>query len=65
MEPRGGEEMPDRGAGGSIPHWESNLVPEPRVENGERSEAMLVRKDLHKAGGRIQTKEHDKCIKEV
>jgi hypothetical protein len=35
------------------------------VESGGRSEVMLVRKDLHKAGGRIQTKEHDKCIKEV
>jgi hypothetical protein len=30
----------------------NNLVPEPRIEGGGRSEAMLVREDLHKAGGR-------------
>ena len=65
MELEGAAKMPDRRAGGSIPHVASNLVPEPRVESGGRSEVMLVRKDLHKAGGRIQTKEHDKCIKEV
>jgi hypothetical protein len=35
----------------------NNLVLEPRVEGGGRSEATLVRKDLHKAGGNIQTKE--------
>jgi hypothetical protein len=45
--------------------WANNLVLAPRVENGGRSEVILVRNDLHKAGGRIQTKEHDKCIKEV
>jgi hypothetical protein len=35
------------------------------VESGERSEVMLVRKDLHKPGGRIQPKEDGKYIKEV
>jgi hypothetical protein len=30
----------------------SNLVLEPKVEDGGRSEVMLVRKDLGKAGGR-------------
>jgi hypothetical protein len=34
----------------------NNLVLEPRVEGGERNEVMLVRKDLNKAGGKIQTK---------
>jgi hypothetical protein len=32
--------------------WASNLVPEQRAESGGRSEVMLVRKDLHRAGGR-------------
>jgi hypothetical protein len=32
--------------------WASNLVLEPRVEGGGRSEVILVREDLHKAGGR-------------
>ena len=32
--------------------WASNLVLEPRVGNGGRSEVMLVIKDLEKAGGR-------------
>ena len=43
----------------------SNLAPGPRVESGERSEVMLAREDLRKTGGRIQTKEDGKYIKEV
>ena len=32
--------------------WANNLAPEQRVEGGERSEVMLAREDVHKAGGR-------------
>jgi len=32
--------------------WENNLVLEPRVGGGGRSEVALVRKDLHRAGSR-------------
>jgi hypothetical protein len=32
--------------------WASNLVLEPRLEGGGRSEVTPVRKDLEKAGGR-------------
>lgn len=32
--------------------WASNLVLEPKVEGGGRSEVMLIREDLEKAGRR-------------
>jgi len=42
--------------------WANNLVVAPRVESGGRSEVILVRKDLHKAGGREQDTSHESKI---
>lgn len=43
----------------------NKLVIEPRMEGGGRSEVMLVKEDVDKAGGRAQTKKNGKYIKEV
>jgi hypothetical protein len=40
--------------------WASNLVPEPRVESGEKNGVTLARKGLRKTGGREGGTSHER-----